>query len=234
MLKFFRHIRKSLLEQNKMGKYFKYAIGEILLVVIGILIALQINNWNEKNKSRTKENVILTNFKEDLNSDLVKLEALKKAFQLRVESKKIFESVYQNKAKEPVSLSQAFKNQYVELLIGFSPNTITIDEIKNSSGMAIISSTELRRQLVTLYNTYDIFITKLKIGFTKNQELLDYVSYHFDNVLEPTDSEINKMLNDKYFINQIIANYSYGLLEETVINYNLCMETLNMLEKQLK
>jgi hypothetical protein len=47
MIKFFRHIRRSLLEQNKMGKYFKYAIGEILLVVIGILIALSINNWND-------------------------------------------------------------------------------------------------------------------------------------------------------------------------------------------
>ena len=52
MIKFFRQIRKSLLEQNKMGKYFKYAIGEILLVVIGILIALQINNWNEKAKQK--------------------------------------------------------------------------------------------------------------------------------------------------------------------------------------
>ena len=48
MIKFFRHIRKSLLMENKTSKYFKYAIGEILLVVIGILIALSINNWNEK------------------------------------------------------------------------------------------------------------------------------------------------------------------------------------------
>lgn len=51
MIKFFRKIRYSLLSKNKTGKYFKYAIGEIVLVVIGILIALQINNWNEKRKA---------------------------------------------------------------------------------------------------------------------------------------------------------------------------------------
>ena len=48
--KIFRKIRYDLMEINKTGKYFKYAIGEIILVVIGILLALQINNWNEKTK----------------------------------------------------------------------------------------------------------------------------------------------------------------------------------------
>ena len=52
MIKFFRQIRKTLINQNNMGKYFKYAIGEILLVVIGILIALQINIWNEQKKEQ--------------------------------------------------------------------------------------------------------------------------------------------------------------------------------------
>jgi hypothetical protein len=51
MIKFFRQIRKQLLGEDKTGKYFKYAIGEIVLVVIGILIALQVNNWNEKRKA---------------------------------------------------------------------------------------------------------------------------------------------------------------------------------------
>ncbi|MBO0341043.1 hypothetical protein J0654_05270 [Muricauda lutimaris] len=51
MIKFFRNIRKSLLNEGKTGKYLKYALGEILLVVIGILIALQINNWNENRKN---------------------------------------------------------------------------------------------------------------------------------------------------------------------------------------
>ena len=68
MIKFFRHIRKSLLEQNKMGKYFKYAIGEIILVVIGILIALQINNWNENRKIQKQSN----NYKNTIFNDLVK------------------------------------------------------------------------------------------------------------------------------------------------------------------
>ena len=71
MIKFFRHIRRKLLEQNQMGKYFKYAIGEIILVVIGILIALQINNWNEKRKDEAKLQTILLKIKEDLKGDLL-------------------------------------------------------------------------------------------------------------------------------------------------------------------
>jgi hypothetical protein len=69
MIKFLRKIRYNLMSENKMGKYFKYAIGEIILVVVGILIALQINNWNERRKLQTEINTFLNqklnNFKED-------------------------------------------------------------------------------------------------------------------------------------------------------------------------
>ena len=70
MIKFFRHIRKDLMEKNKTGKYFKYAIGEIVLVVIGILIALQINNWNETKKIKEKEHQVLTEIISDLEFSL--------------------------------------------------------------------------------------------------------------------------------------------------------------------
>jgi len=84
MIKFLRHIRKSLIEQNKMGKYFKYAIGEILLVVIGILIALQINNWNEGRKQRIKEQELFYNLKIDFESRLNELKELNEARELGI------------------------------------------------------------------------------------------------------------------------------------------------------
>ncbi|MGB5236310.1 MAG: DUF6090 family protein [Flavobacteriaceae bacterium] len=69
MIKFFRHIRQQLLSEGKTGKYLKYAIGEILLVVIGILIALQINNWNENRKTDIKIKNSLVALKSDLSRD---------------------------------------------------------------------------------------------------------------------------------------------------------------------
>ena len=74
MIKFFRKIRYNLMEQNKTGKYFKYAIGEIVLVVIGILIALQINNWNTHRIERSKEDSYLVNLKQDLNYQMQMIE----------------------------------------------------------------------------------------------------------------------------------------------------------------
>ena len=66
MIKLFRKIRYDLMEKNKTRKYFKYAIGEIILVVIGILIALQINNWNESRKEKEIENRYISNILTDL------------------------------------------------------------------------------------------------------------------------------------------------------------------------
>ncbi|WP_223035014.1 DUF6090 family protein [Hanstruepera marina] len=66
MVSALRKIRKKLLEQNRAQRYFFYAIGEIVLVVIGILIALQINTWNKEKQNRVHEKTILKNLKEDL------------------------------------------------------------------------------------------------------------------------------------------------------------------------
>ena len=74
MIKFFRKIRKSLIEKNQMGKYFKYAIGEILLVVIGILIALQINNWNEERKLNLEQKKLISDISTEIKMNIETLE----------------------------------------------------------------------------------------------------------------------------------------------------------------
>ena len=74
MLRFFRKMRKALIPENRFGRYFFYAVGEIVLVVIGILIALQVNNWNENRKNRIYEKRILNELIVSLSRDLSTLE----------------------------------------------------------------------------------------------------------------------------------------------------------------
>lgn len=74
MIRTFRLIRKKLLSDGKTGKYLRYAIGEILLVMIGILLALQVNNWNESRKLMKAEKGLLNNLYENLEADSIVLQ----------------------------------------------------------------------------------------------------------------------------------------------------------------
>jgi len=89
MIKFFRKIRYDLMNQNKTTKYLKYAIGEIILVMIGILLALQVNNWNESRKSRAQELNLAKQLLEDAKADST-------FFESRVFFQKRRDSVYDN------------------------------------------------------------------------------------------------------------------------------------------
>ena len=74
MIKFFRKIRQKLLAENKFSKYLLYGLGEVILVVIGILIALQINNWNELRKNSENERDLYQRVIKDLKIDAIKLD----------------------------------------------------------------------------------------------------------------------------------------------------------------
>src|SRR6056300_1738580 len=75
MIKFFRKIRQKLLSENKLSKYIIYAIGEIILVVIGILIAFSLNNWNDYRKNQKKEKLFIDGLINDLNKQKLLLDA---------------------------------------------------------------------------------------------------------------------------------------------------------------
>lgn len=69
MLHFFRKMRKALIPESRFGRYFFYALGEIVLVVIGILLALQINIWNQERKNRNEEKTILSNLNNEFREN---------------------------------------------------------------------------------------------------------------------------------------------------------------------
>ena len=116
MIPFFRKIRKKMADDNKPMKYMRYAIGEIILVVIGILIALQINNWNESRKQSTLEKEFLTSIKNDLKQDKSFIQMVLKTNEPKIEAYEVINSdllnLYNNDRKSLDSVFQIyFKSQ---------------------------------------------------------------------------------------------------------------------------
>jgi hypothetical protein len=213
MIKFFRKIRQNLLMENKTGKYFKYAIGEIILVVIGILIALQINNWNENRKIQSKSydymqrlKVDLDNVLEDVNRSvnsternynqaLVTLEAL--------ETKKLLP----NKRGD----FESYLKRYFQFQITIQ-NTTAYNEMLSSGDLGLIKNEWLRTAFANL-SDYREFIIKVNQSnhdaYKNNLELFQkHVRYHIqyrdtDSTTVEAKYDFDSMSNDNLFINSI-------------------------------
>ena len=153
MIKFFRKIRQQLLSENKFSKYLIYAIGEIILVVIGILIALQINNSNETKKARAVE----INYLENLKADLL------------LENKNIedFSLYHFEKAKScnyllnntiPLTMEDVvnYTDQYENVFFWFDfvPNNNTFKELLSSGNLSLIKNDTIKNALLEIDNFY--------------------------------------------------------------------------------
>jgi hypothetical protein len=148
MIKFFRHIRRSLIQKNQMGKYFKYAIGEIVLVVIGILIALQINNWNERKKEEAFEIEILQQIRANLIKDKLTLQDINTNYNnsLRA-SAKILNSDWSQQDQDSLKYWLGDIVQFDR----FQPLSNAY-EVAKSKGIDLISNKQLRFLLGSYYD----------------------------------------------------------------------------------
>jgi len=157
MIKLFRTIRQRMLKENRFSRYFLYAIGEIVLVVIGILIALQINMWNEGRKDRVKEQVVLTRLIEEFNSNLLQLDA---KIQMREE---IIRS--STAALDYMDHPEGVHRDSLMTRINATTQTPTFDPIINdlvsSGNIRLIRNHQLNR-LLTEWPTYVIQLAELE------------------------------------------------------------------------
>ncbi|WP_104736290.1 DUF6090 family protein [Hanstruepera ponticola] len=147
MIKFFRKIRQDLLSEGKTGKYLKYAIGEIVLVVIGILIALQINNWNESRKESNYEQKFLNELKSDFLYNKEELSSnIKQASDLANNGDSIIAIL--SLTKKDVDLIKVFN--HTKKLHGYStfdPSNGALNNLMSSGNLNIIKNDSLRMQL---------------------------------------------------------------------------------------
>lgn len=148
MIKFFRKIRLRTLTESKFGKYLLYSIGEIILVVIGILIALSINNWNDLKKNKVIEQQLLTSLLEEFQANLKILDSTIQA------NEKIYEkSIRIGEFTGPSIMSVPEKDLSL-LMVGafkhesrFVPNLGTMNEINNSGKLSLIADPGLRKAI---------------------------------------------------------------------------------------
>lgn len=147
MIKFFRQVRKSLINQNKMGKYFKYAIGEIILVVIGILIALQINNWNEQRIQNKEEQVALKNLIQDFEYNYRKLDSILNETKNNMKAQFLILNHTGKKTKNITKKAFNFSLNRLADLNEYYPRNGYLNDLINSGNLGIIKNQKLRNKL---------------------------------------------------------------------------------------
>ncbi len=223
MIKFFRKIRQQLLNENKTGKYLKYAIGEIVLVVIGILIALSINNWNEAKKEEVIEVQFLNRIVEDLKSDTTYLRRRIKDSENEIDTYLLYvKNSYQHQEtveefKELITILQYNSEHLIY-------QNFTYLELINAGQLGIFKNLQLKNKIIALYKDYSV----------KEAHIREYNEYSSDYLKKTELATIKYLgfLNNRFekdnpqffdksewsFINDR-SSYKFRIMEEVSILY---------------
>jgi len=163
MIKLFRNIRQHLIQENKMGKYFKYAIGEIILVVIGILIALQINNWNEGRKAQNSKTQYYAQLLEEIKLDIIGINGQLERLESAIRSYNTYEAIYET---PNITLDTIYKN--IKMLPSnydlASFNTKTIEVLKSTGDIKLFPN-KIQTLLVTLESLQGSYKTIMNANY---------------------------------------------------------------------
>lgn len=143
MINFFRKIRQKLLTEHKFSKYLTYAFGEIILVVIGILIALQINNWNELRKLENKKQELIINLLDDFEESNKELKiAIEYSDTLTYQMNTFFNNAYSTELKIPVDSLKVLSDGFFRP-VDFYISMVTYAEAKANGNLSLLKSKEL-------------------------------------------------------------------------------------------
>jgi len=224
MLHFLRKIRRNFIFSGSLRKYFLYATGEIALVVIGILIALQINNWNEWKKERTKENEILQSLVNNFELNILTLESdIENLYNLNHSAKIAITALDE---KRPYVDSLGFHLHLARIPKGqLSISQSGYEQYKNI-GYDIITDDTLKQEVINYFeSTFPKWWTNyIEVNY-KNESFFDYhvpLFYYNTSSIEPIDME--SLYTDQYFLGWLKA-YMGGRVTLIQMEQNMIGET---------
>ena len=270
MIKLFRQLRQKLLMENNnnnnnnkpassSGRYLKYAIGEILLVVIGILIALSINNWNDSRKQKLVDQKYFQNLKNDLIGDTERLDQMITYSEEKVKAAKRMMSKIKH---DSIGSLYEFSEDMRTLLFvdEFRPDQSTYNEMKSSGSFSKLQNDSLKLKMLKLQKTYidisslqehmrydfNIFIENFEqyVDWSKYfdlnrsnpaQLIFTYDSTYIERHADILSGEITNLFQNKVFANNIFLselNHAYGMdvLKKNQVQIN---DIINVLEIEI-
>jgi hypothetical protein len=247
MIKFFRHIRQNLIMENKTGKYLKYAIGEIVLVVIGILIALQINNWNETRKAKIKEVEILKDFQKELQFDILQLDSVF----MQYNRAKIAINKILNHLDKDLPYSDSLDYYFFDTTLVFDSQGLTDGtyETLKSAGFDVITSKEIRDLIVLVYEEFNPWLNLWEQRYINlifdakrnlfNSRFMDswngnYKDRDVIGTMKPLNYELLKKDNEfKYFLRTQLNDMGWLVYKPAENTQIECKKLLKLIEHKL-
>ncbi|MEO2064289.1 MAG: DUF6090 family protein [Christiangramia sp.] len=246
MAKLFRHIREKLARENRFTRYIVYAIGEIILVVIGILIALQINNWNEDRKEKIKEIKLLSALQEDFQTNQKNLQKALNSYpkiEHRLESQLTFlgntNQLMNDSIKDFLSISGFYNTEIIES---------GLNVLLSSENLQLITKDSLKKHL-TAYpsyisvfkknekETFDLVLNEHRPILEKHISLAELYRRNFqlDTSLNFITSDFDELIQDRDFQNVLVKEMIYigFTVNQAIILLNKTEEILREINGEL-
>ncbi len=248
MIKIFNRIRKQLLDENKTGRYLKYAIGEIVLVMIGILLALQVNTWNQNRQLQKEELKVMKSLHNEFSENLVMFD---RVYKIHLNRKKSIETIM---SIEPKTVS----HDSLTSLVGTVNSNYTFDPFQGiynsiiSSGKIELISNDSLKQSISRFQDILTDYQEEETGamnFVQNNLYpfqIDYLKMNFNaihSLYERTEEEnirgkndlVRLIESDKY---ENLLTYVYGHMIDTFVEGPILREEMisiiNLLESEIE
>ncbi|RIA09060.1 hypothetical protein OE09_0888 [Flavobacteriaceae bacterium MAR_2010_72] len=235
MIKFFRHIRQRLLSENKFRKYLLYALGEIILVMIGILLAFQVSSWKEQRDNKKLELQMMADLNSEFRNNLTKIKASINQYEGTEQAIRLLMSKMK---ASPEVLKHINSDSLIAIAIDvfdYRPTQNTLTEILSTGNLKLISKDSLKYKLLDwsaelneineAWLTLDDFNQRMVIPYlTENASMRNIDKYSLMAWEEKSKFEIdyNKLFHDLKFENHL------DNLGWSVVNYKMVLDRLEL------